>query len=278
MLRWFRDRKRKELLETPFPEEWLHYLQKNFPYYALLSPKEQETLRNDLRIFLAEKNWEGCAGLEMTEEIQVTISAEACLLTLGLEHDYYPNVESILVYPSGYVAREQRAQPGGVVVEGHSARLGEAWLYGPVVLSWDSVRSDGRNSNDGHNVVLHEFAHKLDMAAGRADGVPRLHDDAEYDRWAEVMSAEYQALVANSTEGHATLLNSYGATNAGEFFAVATECFFEKPRQMQRTHTALYEVLRDYYRQDPAARLEALHPHQEPEEANSESLSASTGS
>src|SRR5580704_13671820 len=121
MLRWFRDRKRKELLETPFPQEWLHYLETNFHYYAFLSQQEQETLRNDLRIFLSEKYWEGCGGLEMTEEIQVTISAEACLLTLGLEHDYYPNVESILVYPAGYAARGQSLRPDGTDVEGLSS-------------------------------------------------------------------------------------------------------------------------------------------------------------
>jgi len=254
---FFRDHRRKALLAEPFPTGWTGILQENMAHYAYLTDQEKSRLHNDLRIFISEKNWEGCGGLTITDEIKVTIAGQACLLLLNLKHDYFPNVESVLVYPTDYIAKETSAGPGGIVEDGPSNRLGEAWRIGPVVLSWQDVKSDGMNEMDGHNVTLHEFAHKLDLDDGAADGVPRLADDAQYERWAEVMSAEYERLVKNAEHGHKTLLDEYGATNAGEFFAVATECFFEKSRQMREKLPELYEVLKSYYKQDTAARVEA---------------------
>ena len=253
---WFAERRRAEIREEPFPEAWLGYLEKNVAHYRYLSESEQAALRDDLRILLKEKVWEGGGGLELTAEMQVTIAAEASLLVLGLNHEYYPNVESIVVYPRDYVAPARTRDPSGVVDEYGSTRLGEAWDNGPVLLSWSDAREGGRNPTDGHNVVLHEFAHKLDMRDGVADGVPKLEDDAQYETWAEVMSAEFQHLVAQTGKGHKSLLDSYGATNAAEFFAVATECFFEKSVLMQEHHARLYAVLRGYYHQDPASRLQ----------------------
>ena len=254
---WFRDHHRKELLEQPFPPEWLPILNRDMGHYAYLTEEERARLHADLRIFAAEKNWEGCAGLDVTEEMKVTISAQACLLLLNLEHNYFANVETILIYPTTYVAKERAIGPDGVVDEGPSTRLGEAWQEGPVILSWFDVKAGGMNELDGHNVVLHEFAHKLDLGDGAVDGVPRLENETQYERWSEVMSAEYERLVENAEKGHATLLDRYGATNAGEFFAVATECFFEKARQMRDRHPELYDVLASYYRQDTAARMDA---------------------
>lgn len=254
---WFRERHRKELIEQPFPEPWAAWLEENFAHYAYLTDEERAKLHNDLRIFVDEKSWEGCGGLEMNEEIKVTIAAQACLLLLNLEHNYYANIESVLVYPTAYVAREQEVGPGGVVTVGPSGRLGEAWLTGPVILSWMDVKTGGMNEHDGRSVVLHEFAHKLDLGDGSADGVPRLENDTQYDRWADVMSAEYKRLVEDAEKGHATLLDDYGATDAAEFFAVATECFFEKGVQMRESHPELYEVMKSYYKQDTAARIEA---------------------
>ena len=254
---WFRDFHRRSITEQPFPEEWETVLQRHFTHFTLLTPDEQQHLRQDIQVFIAEKYWEGCGGLELTQAMQVLVAAQACLLTLYREHEFYPNVESILLYPSGYAVPQKSVAPGGIVEETFSARLGEAWDNGPVVLSWADVESGGSNDGDGQNVVYHEFAHKLDMRDGSADGVPRLETDADYDAWAEVMSREYQELVAQTEAGHATLLGDYAATNPAEFFAVGTECFFEKPRQMQQTHPSLYEALRGFYQQDPAARLEA---------------------
>ena len=252
---FFRDRRRKQILDDPFPQEWLPYLHANVPHYDYLAPDEQQKLQNDARIFLHEKHWEGCGGLTLTDEVRVTISAQASLLTLSIPHDYYPNVESVLVYPAAYRAPESQSGPGGVVDEGHSARLGEAWQDGPIVLSWADAHLGGRNPDDGRNVVLHEFAHKLDMADGRVEGTPCLHDRAQYDAWFSVMTEEYERLVEQSERGQTSVLDDYGATNAGEFFAVATECFFEKPRQLHRKHRRLYDVLRNYYQQDTAARV-----------------------
>ncbi len=255
---WFRDIHRRSILAQPFPDEWEGYLQRHFPHFALLTTEEQARLRQDIQIFLAEKYWEGCGGLELTPQMQVLIAAQACLLTLNREHEFYPNVESILIYPSGYTVPQKSMEPGGIVQETFSARLGEAWDNGPVVLSWADVDAGGANDRDGENVVYHEFAHKLDMVDSSADGVPRLENDAEYDAWAKVLSREYQELVTLTEQGQATLLGDYAATNAAEFFAVATERFFEKPAQMQQSHPALYTALRNFYRQDPAARIASL--------------------
>src|SRR5579871_928974 len=252
----FREHHRQQIIAPPFPDEWLDILQRNVRHYTYLNAEEQHLLRDTLRVFAAEKHWEGCGGLEMDDEKRVTISAQACLLLLGLEHNYYSNGDSILVYPSGYIARQETIGPDGVVHVGGSARLGEAWHGGPVVISWIDARDGGRNSSDGHNVVYHEFAHKIDMADGTANGVPRLHDNSEYDAWAEVMSAEFTELVQQSRQRrHHTLLDTYGATNEAEFFAVATETFFEKARQIRERRPRLYAVLRDFYRQDTAARV-----------------------
>lgn len=256
MFSFFRNHHRKAFLEQPFPDTWEQILTTNFAAYRTLTPEEQDKLRDNLRIFIAEKNWEGAAGIEITDEMQVIIAAQAMFLVLNIEHDFYSNVESIIVYPSDYVAPQKAVGPGGVVEEIASDRLGEAWREGPIVLSWADALEGGRNPHDGHNVVFHEFAHKLDMESGSVDGVPLLHDDAEVNKWAEVMSAEYQELVKQTEHHHVKLLNPYGATNAGEFFAVCTEAFFEKSLAMRETHPRLYRVLADYYRQDPAARLD----------------------
>ena len=260
---WFAEHRRHKLLEQPFPEAWLAILNANLPVYALLSEEEQGRLRDILRILVAEKSWEGCGGLEMTDEIKVTIAAQASLLILNREHSYYANVESILVYPNEYRSREQRRDAAGVVNPMISGRLGESWSNGPIVLSWFDVLQGGSNSVDGNNVVFHEFAHKLDATDSDMNGVPLLENDTQVEEWSEVMQAEYEELVSAVERGHPTLLNGYGATNPAEFFAVATECFFEKPIQMQHHHARLYKVLQGYYHQDPAARIEAAAPHTE---------------
>jgi Mlc titration factor MtfA (ptsG expression regulator)/Zn-finger nucleic acid-binding protein len=254
ILSWLKKRHRRRLLAAPFPPDWLDHLDKNVAAYAMLTETEQARLRDDLRIFVAEKTWAGCGGLTMRDEIKVTIAAQACLLLLGIEHDYFSRVRTILVYPAGYRPAEGEIGPGGIVHE-DVGRLGEAWYRGPVVLSWESVQSGGQNARDGRNVVLHEFAHQLDFLDGWIDGTPPLTSPAQYHKWHDVMTAEYERLVKESGRNKVTLLDVYGATNPAEFFAVATECFFEKPLYMERQHPRLYEVLREYFRQDTAARF-----------------------
>jgi Mlc titration factor MtfA (ptsG expression regulator) len=256
VLKWWRKRRRKQMRSRSFPEAWHQFLDRNVRSYDLLSPTEQGKLRGDLQILVAEKNWEGCGGLQMTEEIQVTIGAQACLLILGLREQYFDRVRSVLVYPDSYVAPDRTITKGGVVLEGKSAREGEAWYRGPVVLAWAEALAGGRGQTHGDNLVLHEFAHQLDMQnGGEIDGTPRLETVDQVRRWREVMSREYERLVSDCQRGTPTLLDCYGTTDVAEFFAVATECFFERSRAMQHRHPQLFGLLRDFYRQDPAARL-----------------------
>lgn len=256
MLAIFREQKRRRLREQPFPPAWETILQQNVAYLALLNAEEQSRLRGDIQVFIEEKYWEGCNGLVMTEEMRVTVAAYACLLQLNQEqHDYYPNVRSILLYPNSYRVRRDRRDASGVINRRIDWRAGEAWDNGPVVLSWEDILRGSRNHQDGRNVILHEFAHKLDMLETTAWGVPALKSQEAFDLWSEVMSAEYALLVQQTEAGEESLIDPYGATEPAEFFAVATETFFEKPRQLAQQHPRLYEIFRAFYRQDPAARL-----------------------
>ena len=252
MFGWFKNRRRKRLRSQPFPPTWLTIIKKNVPIYNRLPQADQEELQGHIQIFLDEKYFEGCGGLELTEEIKVTIAAQACLLLLHRETDYYPRLITILVYPHAYVAKSLEPIGGGVVQEGETVRLGEAWKSGVAVLSWDDVSRGASDLHDGHNVVLHEFAHLLDHEDGSADGAPILEHRSQYVTWARVLSDEYDQLRRDTELGRTDVLDEYGATNPAEFFAVATECFFEKPIQLRRKHPQLYEELKRYYRQDPA--------------------------
>jgi Mlc titration factor MtfA (ptsG expression regulator) len=250
--RWRRER----LEKLPFPAEWLGILEERVPYYGLLSPDEQTQLQKLIRVFLAEKEFEGCGGLEMTDEIRVTIAAQACILLLNREHDYYAGLHSVLVYPSSYLAPSKSVDPVGVVHEGDQGRLGEAWLRGAIILSWDDVRRGSADLQDGHNVTLHEFAHQLDQEDGSFDGAPLLENVSHYRSWARVLLKEYKALGEAADRGQETLIDQYGATDPAEFFAVITEAFFERPKALNEKHPELYEELRKFFHQDPLARLE----------------------
>ena len=253
---WLQERKRRRLLTQPFPDEWLQILSANFAHYRLLTLAEQTKLQQDLRILIAEKNWEGCRGLILNDEIKVTIAAQAALLVLGFKRQYYSKLQLILVYPDAYVAPGQSITKGGLVLEGNSNRQGEAWYRGPVVFSWADALAGGRNQADGHNLVFHEFAHQLDMQNGRTiDGTPDLATKVQYDRWQQIVRSEFEQLQRDCEAGQATLLDCYGATDIGEFFAVSTECFFERPIPMKALHAELYEIFRDFFNQDPAGRM-----------------------
>ncbi len=252
---WLRERRRAKLRARPFPAAWRALVERNVRYVALLGDDERRELEGHVHVFLDEKSFEGCGGLELTDEIRVTIAADACLLLLGRETDYYPELASILVYPSAYRAKVTRAS-GAVVIEGEDARLGESHARGVVVLAWDDVLHGTRDVRDGHDVVLHEFAHQLDQEDGDADGAPILAERSMYRAWARVLGAEYERLLRDDEAGRRTVLDRYGATSPAELFAVATEAFFEKPLQMRAKHPELYAQLRGYYRQDPARRLE----------------------
>ena len=257
MFHWFIDRRRKKLTQAPFPSLWEDIIRRNVTHYCMLEDAQRAHLRALIQVFIAEKNWEGAGGLELTDEIRVTISAQACLLILGLPHNYYRNVESIIVYPSTVVPPQR--QPGFfensfAPVEFEHPIIGQAFQQGPVIIIWDAALRGGRHPESGHNVIYHEFAHKLDMLDGTADGTPPLRDRAEYRDWVLTCSHEYLRLKHDAEKGKKSFLNAYGATSEAEFFAVATEQFFDQPRLMIEHAPDLYRVLQEYYRQDPSER------------------------
>jgi Mlc titration factor MtfA (ptsG expression regulator) len=250
-----KQRRRRRLRSLPLPVQWIEIIERNIPYYQHLTSDERNELHGHILIFLHEKEFEGCEGLEITDEIRVTIAAQACILLLHRETDYFPLMSSILVYPHRYFAYTSQRQPGGLVQEGVQARLGESWKRGPIVISWDDVLRGAADPNDGHNVVFHEFAHELDSESGAMDGAPSLPKATMYTAWARVMSNEYKTLLIAIEQNHQHLIDAYGATNPAEFFAVVTEAFFENPLQLKSRHPQLYEQMQSFYQQDPASRL-----------------------
>ena len=257
MFNWFRKRRRKKILQAPFSEFWRDILAEQVIHYGYLDQSEKKQLEQLVQIFISEKNFEGCGGLELTDEIKVVIAAHACLLVLGLPSFQYVELESVLVYPTTVVLPESRIRVFAEsleIVPNQQAILGQAMLRGPVILVWDAVQRDARNPERGHNVVYHEFAHILDMRDGTADGTPELHSTKLYRQWVTTCSKEFFRLKKNVEQGRKSLLDSYGAVHEAEFFAVATELFFDRPLRMAKECPELYGVLRAYYRQDTAAR------------------------
>ncbi len=236
--------RRNRIKHRPFPPICL-------PIYLRLTPDERRRLQGHIQVFLAEKQFIGCQGLQVTAEMKVIIAGVACLLLLNEREEYFPKLHSILIYPSTYVVTETVAAGDYFLEEKRIAKLGESWSRDQLILSWEQVQQDTHNWNDGHNVVLHEFAHQLDQEDGKAEGVPILPKQSDYFTWSQVMTAEYQRLCHDLENGLNTVINSYGATNPAEFFAVATETFFEKPQELLNQHPALYELLQRYYLLDP---------------------------
>ena len=245
-----RNRRRAKLMGAAFPENFREIIKVNIPIYQRLPEELKQQLHGLVNVFLAEKKFIGCGGQEITDEVKVTIAAQACMLLLNRKTNFYPKLKTIYVYPHTYVAKGLQ-NDGGLIVEGKSIRLGESWQNGPVVLTWDSVTGGARNVQDGRNVVLHEFAHQLDQEDGDADGAPILENRSCYRSWAAVLGDEYERLCSKTRDRHRSVLNKYGATNPAEFFAVATEAFFEKPKQMHKKTPDLYEELKSYYQTDP---------------------------
>lgn len=247
MFGFFHRRRLDRLRAAPFPDEWQAILEQNAPFQAALSEEDRRDLRALIQVFVAEKNFEGCNGLELNDEIKVTIAGHACRLLLHHTGKVFPRLITVLVYPSAYIARAVEPLGGGAVLEGEQVRLGEAWKDGVAVVSWADLRDTIEGRNPGRNLILHEFAHILDMEDGAADGTPILADRTRYASWAAVMQDEFERLRRDDHLGRYTVLDTYGATNPAEFFAVATEAFFEKPTVLARRHPELYAELRAYY-------------------------------
>ena len=248
-----KSRRRQRLRAEPFPEGWRRIVEQRVQVVHCLSAADSHELLGHTRVLLDEKHFEGAGGLLMRDEVRLTIAAQAALLLLHRDTDYFPRLKSIIVYQSGYVAHESSRDAAGIWSEedqslsGHTQRDLRA-----LVLAWDDVKLGAADPNDGHNLVLHEFAHQLDFEDGSTDGTPALESGAQVRSWAQVLGHELHALRRAADAGEVTLLDPYGAEDPAEFFAVATETFFERGREMRDRHRRLYEELQRFYQQDPA--------------------------
>jgi Mlc titration factor MtfA (ptsG expression regulator) len=249
-------KRRRVLREARFDEARWRTIARRMEFVRTLAPADLARLRDLVVLFLHEKQFVSAAGLELTEEMRWSIATQACILILNLDLEFYRGWSGIVVYPEQFVPRHQHVDEVGVVHEGDEPYAGEAWPGGPVVLSWADVADTGYL--DGVNVVIHEFAHKLDMLNGEANGYPPLHADMDRSAWAGCMTAAYRGFCARVDAREDTIIDPYAAESPGEFFAVLSEAFFELPDVVQDEYPALYEQFRDFYRQDPLARLPAL--------------------
>jgi Mlc titration factor MtfA (ptsG expression regulator) len=251
-------RKRKKLLASPLPPSLEKILRRNVPLYGRMPDTLKIRLQGLINVFLEEKDFEGCGGLVINDEIRVTVAGQACMLLLNGNQSFFPTLRTILVYPSTYFADGVR-RIGNQFIQDETARLGESWIGGAVVLAWDHVRNGAIHYNDGHNVVIHEFAHQLDQEDGYSDGTPVILRKSDLLEWKEVIDSEYKRLRFESEHGMADLIDSYGATNPAEFFAVASETYFEQPEEMKARHSQLFEILKKYYKIDSSEWLTS-HP------------------
>jgi Mlc titration factor MtfA (ptsG expression regulator) len=252
-MKWLKKRRRAKLASQPFPKHWESAIRQNAPLCNRLPDADWEELRRHILIFLAEKRFEGCQGVEITDEVRLTIAAQACLLLLHRETDYYPGLTSILVYPGSYVVDEVMRLHEGMVLGGQEVREGESWHRGAVVLSWDDVQEGSADPDDGYNVVLHEFAHQIDTMHGKGDSSPVLRDRASYTAWTQALEKNFRKFQRDLEHDRDTVLDDYGASDPAEFFAVATESFFEIPGELKDDYPHLYEELKRFYQQDPAS-------------------------
>lgn len=248
---WWIAQRRARVRAQPFPAPWQRVLRR-LPLVQRLPTDLQLQLKAHMQVFLAEKPFIACGGLVLTDAMRVTIAAQACLLLLNRETDYYPSLRQILVYPGPFVVERAQAASNGVLQDLRQVLSGESWSQGQVVLSWQDVERGVADPGDGSNVVIHEFAHQLDQESGQANGAPPLGSRRAYRAWSQVMGQEFARLQQRVAAGQdGGLLSDYGTTNPGEFFAVASEAFFEQAPRMAQEHPALFDQLRRYYCIDP---------------------------
>lgn len=247
---FYHARRRRRLLARPIPAAWEQILRRRMPLYRRLPGELQAQLLRHMQVFLAEKQFVGCNGVVVTDAMRITIAAQACLLLLNRRTDYYPNVRQLLIYPSAFIVDKHLTDAAGVASHERQILAGESWSQGQVILSWEDAR-EGAAYADGYNVVIHEFAHQLDLETGDANGAPRLGGAEQYARWSTVLGEAYAQLQRRAHTGEPALLDYYGASDPAEFFAVASEVFFEQPADLADDAPALYNELRDFYRVDP---------------------------
>ncbi len=247
---------RRQLRSRPLPDAWRKHLDRALPFYRTLPEDLRVRLDGLVQQFVAEKEFVGCQGLDVSLEMKLTIAAQACLLVANRAARLYDDLYSVLIYPAAFIAPDEHHDEAGVVHHHEQVLSGQTWDTHRVILSWDDVQASAQRS-EGFNVVYHEFAHYLDAEDGRVNGAPWLGDARHYESWSNVMTAEFEKLRAAAARDEPTLIDPYGAENPAEFFAVATEAFFELPGELRDQHPALYEELRRYYRLDPATWQQA---------------------
>ena len=249
----YRKRKKRIAISSqPFPKEWRQILRKNLSFFYKIPADLQLELKDKMKIFLSEKQFVGHQEQEITDEVRVTIAAQACLLLLNRNTDFYPFLKTIAIYPAAFITNRSMQDSSGVHQRDSRVILGESWNRGKVILSWQDSASGGADFEDGHNLVIHEFAHQLDGESGTTNGAPPLAKEQNYDEWSKVLSDEFNSLRQSAQRGESTLIDKYGATNPAEFFAVSSEVFFERPKDLNHQHPKLYQQLKQYYQVDPA--------------------------
>lgn len=248
-----KERRRAKLRQRPFPTEWVATLERDVPLYRRLPPDDQRELRGHIHVLLAEKRFEGAGGLDMSDSVRLAIAAQAGALLLHRDAGYFPTLSSVIVYPGEYVARLADHDENGLVWEEDEERAGESWAHGSLVLSWKDILEDLGDPDTDLSVVLHEFAHQLDAEAGEMNGCPPMPDPGQRAEWAKVMLEAYEDFARRVDAGRNTALDPYGAEHPSEFFAVATETFFQQPRRLQAVYPKVYGALARYYAQDPLA-------------------------
>jgi Mlc titration factor MtfA (ptsG expression regulator) len=249
---WLLARRHRKLREQPFPPQWRLFLRRNVPLYRALPQHHRRQLEQHIQVFLAEKRFVGCEGVEVTDEMRLMVAAQACVLLLNRPARYFPKLHEIVIYPGAFLVERLRPEPSGVLAEQRQVLSGESSTLGQIVLSWEDVINGNAIADDGRNVVIHEFAHQLDQEKGYANGAPDLPTRVRRQRWSQVMLEEFTRLQQQAAYGEPALFSYYGATAPAEFFAVISEVFFEQPVQMRELHRELYEELKAFYRVDPA--------------------------
>jgi len=234
-----------------FPKEWERILSAHWPLYCRLPDLLKQNLHDRIKLFLSEKQFIACNDFKLDEKHKLLISAQACLLIINKPFEYFDKLKTILVYPSAFIVRHNNLLANGTVSEDTNINSGEAWETGKIILSWDDAYSGMIKLEDGHNVVIHEFAHLLDHTNGTANGAPLLQHAKSYDQWSQIFSSAYENLQRSINIGQSNLFNPYGATNPGEFFAVASELFFEKSKSLQQHEPELHQQLTKFYAIDP---------------------------
>lgn len=244
--------RRNKIKHAKFPQRWDDKLVARWPLYRRLPDLLKQNLQERIKVFLSEKQFHGCNGLEITEDHKLFIAAQACLLIINKPFEHFDALHTLLIYPSAFIVKRHQLSADGTIVENRNINTGEAWQTGKIILSWDDAYSGMINITDGHNVVFHEFSHILDFTNGSANGAPFLQHAKNYEQWSRTFSSAYNRLQQSVSNHQKNIFDPYGATNPGEFFAVASELFFEKSQLFQNHEPELYEQLVQYYVVDPA--------------------------